>query len=212
MRGERWIEVRLAEEPIRIAYRVGFGAELAARERKSADADGDGEVSAAEGNAALDARTDALLGALRVCTGRSADALDCRALVRRDVERVEAEGWIPGPTGHLHFSWTLALRDAKSDLGAIRIEDGWQVDGIEVTDVGFDGASDLTAAGEGESPAGVAARFTWIESRRAPGPRTFSAAWPPPPERPWLVLLAAGLLMIGGAAIWLLGRRSGSPA
>lgn len=213
VRAERWIDVRLDETPIAIGYRVGFSAPLAKEERRRADRNGDGEVSAAEGNAALDGHTDALLAALQVCSGRTLDALECRALERRDVELVEADGWIPGPQGHLHFAWTLRLGHAAADLGALRVVDGWQIPSVEITDVRIRPPPDtaLTSAGEGGQPSGVATGFNWIEARRGPGPREVVATWPARAGRSWLGVAAGGALLLAGAALWLRSRRRPSP-
>lgn len=212
LKGDRLVELRLDEDPIRIGYRLGFGATLAAAERKAADADGDGAVSAAEGNARLDARTDELLAALVVCTGQKLDALDCKKLDRTAVERVAAEGWDPEPNGHLHLSWTLELRTRSSEIGAIRVEDGWDLSGIEVSDVAFAAPrhAPLELAGEADRPSGVAERISFIEQRRAPGPRTVIAVWPAPrpsPRRKIAVLLAIAALLAAGG-FWASRRRS----
>ena len=134
VKAERWIELRLAEEPIRIGYRIGFGAALAAEVRKRADRDGDFEISAAEGNAALDARSAELLASLSVCTGAVLEEVSCRRLSLRDIERVEAEGWAPEDSGHLHFSWTLRLGERATEIGALRFEDDYSVSGVEISD------------------------------------------------------------------------------
>lgn len=209
VKAERWIELRLAEEPIRIGYRVGFGAGLASELRKSADRDGDFQVSAAEGNAALDARTTALLGALSVCTGPTLDHVSCRRLGPRDVERVEAEGWTPGPNGHLHFSWTLRLRERAREIGAIRLEDAYDVPGVEISDVQIDPPphAPLARAGDAAMAAGVAERFNWVERLREPGPRVVVAAWTPPKSRGRALWLAAACVAIAGLVVWVFWRR-----
>lgn len=203
VKAERWIELRLGEEPIRIGYRIGFGARLAGEQRRAADRDGDFEVSASEGNAALDARTKDLLRALTVCTGRSLREVVCRKLELREVERVEAEGWKPGPNEHLHFAWTLKLRDRARDVGAIRVEDAYEVEGVEVSDVAIDppAHTSLELAGEGGRAKGVASRFSWLEARRPPGPRVVVAQWAAPPRSS-----RAGLgVALGVAAALVLG-------
>jgi hypothetical protein len=203
LRAERWIELELDQDPIQLGYRLGFGAELAKQERKRADRDGDGEVSAAEGNAALDLKTAELLERLRVCTGDSPAELDCVALGLTAVELVEAEGWIPGPTGHLHFAWTLRLRSGARRLGAIRIEDDWQIPGVEITDVRIapPAAISLTSAGEGDSPEGVRTQFTWIEARRGLGPRVVSASWPKQDDTAATRVAAALFMVLVGALL-----------
>lgn len=206
---ERWIELRLAEEPVRIGYRIGFGAKLADEVRRAADKDGDFEVSAVEGNAALDARSLELISSLRVCTGGTLADVSCRQLERRDIERVEAEGWVPGPNGHLHFTWTLELRERARDIGAIRLEDGFEVAGVEITDVQIDAPahSALSLAGEAGRPAGVVQRFSWIEGRRAPGPRAVVAAWTPPrPSALGRILIP--LVLLGIVLAFWLGSRA----
>ena len=210
VRAERSIELRLAEEPIRIGYRVGFGAELAKKARKAADSDGDGTVSVVEGNRALDERSAALLENLEICTGRSLPTLECRHLGRREIERVEAEGWVPGAQEHLHFAWTLRLHTDAGAIGAIRLKDGWKVEGVEITDVRIDAPShaELTRAGAGESPEHVATEFTWIDSRER-DLRVVSATWPPPRSRSWIGVSVA--LALGGAgafALWVARRRA----
>jgi hypothetical protein len=209
VRAERWIELRLEESPIGIGYRIGFGAELAKEQRKLADLDRDGEVSASEGNAALDRKTADLLAHLRICTGRSAQELECATLERRAVEQVEVDGWVPDAAGHLHFAWTLRLPADAARLGALRVEDDWQLAGVEITDVRIVPPSHapLTAAGEGPSPSGVASGFTWIEARRGTGPRVVAAAWPAKP-RPSGVLIGLALASLAiGVVVWLRSRR-----
>jgi hypothetical protein len=209
VRAERFIELRLAEEPVRVAYRVGFGASLADEVRKAADVDGDFQVSVAEGNAALDARTQAFLSAIRICTGRTLEDLVCRRPSLSDVERVEAEGWEPGPTRHLHFSWTLRVRENAADIGALSVEDAYEVAGVEVSDVQIERPSHgpLVRAGDGALGSGVTERFNWVERLRAPGPRVVVAAWAPPRRRAGFI--AASLVLAAVAlGAWLLARRS----
>jgi LPXTG-motif cell wall-anchored protein len=154
-------------------------------------------VSTAEGNAALDARSGELLQQLEVCTGDSIDDLACRKLDRRQIELVEAQGWIPDASGHLHFAWTLRLDVATSQIGAIRLVDSYEVGGIEMTDVEIVPPDDLEllAAGGEDRPGGVSRSFTWAEARRPPGPRVVTASWPPP-EMPWLAIAGAALLLL----------------
>jgi hypothetical protein len=213
VRAERWIELRLDESPIRIGYRVGFGTELAKAARRAADRDSDGEVSVVEGNAALDDKTAELLSRVRVCVGRTLSEVECRPLSRRDVEQVEAEGWVPGPSGHLHFAWTLRLASDAADLGALRFEDAWEVAGVEITDVRIKpprGAA-LTRAGEGDEPNDVASGFTWIEARRGAGPRVVAAAWPPQAHPSWPLLGLALASTLIGIVAWLRARRKPAP-
>jgi len=202
VKAERFIELRLVERPIRIGYRVGFGASLASEQRRLADRDSDFSVSASEGNAALDARTEALLQKLRVCTGRSLEELRCRSLERRDIERVEAEGWTPEPPGHLHFAWTFRLAETAPEIGALRVEDAYEVDGVEITDVQIQppGHTPLLRAGDALLPAGVAERFSWVEARREPGPRGIVATWAPPPKTNVVPVIVLGILVILGLA------------
>lgn len=216
VKAERWIELRLGEDPIRIGYRVGFGAALATELRRAADRDGDFQVSAAEGNAALDARSSALLAALSICTGRSLETVRCRRLAPRDIERVEAEGWTPGPSGHLHFAWTLRLTERASAIGALRLEDGYDVPGVEMTDVSIDRPAHvpLGRAGDGGRAAGVAERFNWVERLREPGPRVVVAEWAPPARSraAGAAALVALAVALGLGTAWLLRRRGGPPA
>jgi hypothetical protein len=208
---ERWLELDLASEPMRLGYRLGFGAERAATERRHADTDGDAEVSAAEGNAALDAHTAALLERVRVCIGPSLSQVECKKLERRDVERVEAEGWAPGPDGHLHLIWRLSLGASARDVGAVRIEDDYQVAGVEMTDVQVQAPphSALLRVGDGAQPEPASSQFTWLEARRPAGPRVVVATWKPPRQSllGWLVLVA----VVVAAALILLRRRAPAP-
>jgi hypothetical protein len=208
LKAERSLELYLSEAPIRLGYRVAFGAELAAAERRKADRDRDGVVSAGEGNAALDARSAELLGALRVCGGLALDAVECRELTPKQIERVEAEGWTPGPTADLHFAWLLNLGDGAESLGALRIEDAWKPPGVEITVVRIEPPKEraLTAAGEGNLPTGVARELTFIEARRGAGPYVVSAAWPAP-QRKWVSGAAFALLMALGALLYWQTRR-----
>jgi hypothetical protein len=214
VRAERWLELRLDETPIRIGYRVGFGVELAKSERRAADRDGDGEVNVVEGNAALDGKTAELLRHVQICTGRSLDELSCRAFERHDVELVEADGWVPDANGHLHFAWTLRLADDAGDLGALRLVDGWDVAGVEISDVSIrpPGGIELTSAGEGDHPTGVAKSFTWIEARRGAGPRVVAAAWPHTPRPSWPLLGLAAASMLAGVVVWLRARQKSPPS
>lgn len=209
VKGERLIELRLAEDPIRLGYRVGFGDSLAAQIRSRADRDGDTQVSAAEGNAALDARSAEVLAALVICTGRTPDTTTCRHFSARDIERVEAEGWVPSQSGHLHFAWTLRLKERANEIGAIRLEDAYEVPGIELTDVEISAPphTPLLRAGDGAVASGVAQRFTWIERVREPGPRIVVASYAPPKPTRKRFLLAAGLLALAGAMAWVFLRQ-----
>ncbi len=212
MKAERFVELRLGEEPIRVGYRVGLGVTRAAAERTLADTDHDGSVSASEGNTALDRHTDELLAALEVCTGPNLEKLSCKKLDRRSVERVAAEGWLPDESGHLHFIWTLRLSEAARQIGAIRVADSYDSFGgvVEMTDVEIQAPSHtpLTLAGEGGRSAGLATHFVWLEARRAPGPRVIVAAWAPP-STSWrkLAVFAAVAVALGALALgW--SRRS----
>jgi hypothetical protein len=213
VRGERTVDLALNEDPIRLRYRLGLGAELAAKERQSADRDGDGRVSAVEGTAALDARTEALLDAIRVCAGLDLAHLSCTTLARRDVEALEVEGWTPDPTGHLLFAWTLTLRQRASEIGALRLEDSYEVPGIELSEFRFarPAHGSLTLAGEADHASGVAASVTFVEARREPGPRVVVAQWQPPAPRPLGIVAAiAALAATCALVVTLWTRRRGS--
>lgn len=209
---ERWIEFRLDETPMRIGYRIGLGATLAQQARRGADLDGDAEVSAAEGNRALDQHSARLLASLRVCEGRSLDQLTCRSFRSDEVERVEADGWKPSPAGHLHFAWTLRLRHSADEVGAVRLIDDFEVPGVAITDVEIRRPrhTALVAAGEGEHPVGVSTQLVLLEARRSPGPRVLSASWPAPPSTNWrgVAALAALVLALAAAASWHRRRRA----
>ncbi len=214
MQAERWLELRLGEQPIRIGYRVGFGAQLATEVRKAADRDGDLQISAAEGNAALDARSAELVRSLSVCVGRTLETVRCRPLAARDIERVEAEGWVPGQSGHLHFSWTFRLDQLATEVGAVRVEDHYEVPGVEITDVLIEPPTHtrLSRAGDGRRTEGVAQSFNWIERLRAPGPRTVVAAWAPPRSRSLASLVVGALLVLVPVGAWLVHRGRRRPS
>jgi hypothetical protein len=211
VKAERHVRLRLAEDPIRIDYRIGLGTERAIEVRKLADANRDGKVDTLEGNAALDARTDALLQQLEVCTGANLETVECKRLEKRNVELVAAEGWAPEDDAeHLHLMWTFRLDRRATDIGAIRVSDGYDGDfGVELTDVEIDAPAHakLSLAGEGGRTAGLAARFSWVEARRAPGPRIVVAAWPAPASsrRRFVVIALAGTAF--GALAWWWSRR-----
>lgn len=211
VKAERLLSLRLNEDPIRIGYRIGLGTERAAEQRKLADGNHDSHVDTLEGNAALDRHTDVLLGALEVCTGPRLDALVCKRLERRNVELVAAEGWTPDDdAAHLHFVWTLRLDQRATDIGAISVSDSYDEGfGVEMTDVEIESPTHtkLSLAGELGRTTGLATRFSWIEARRAPGPRVAIAAWPPPSSstRRVVVILLAGTAF--GALAWWWSRR-----
>lgn len=209
VKAERWIELRLGEQPMRLGYRIGLGEVLAAEARKAADLDGDHQISAAEGNAALDARSAELVRSLSVCTGRTLADVRCRALTARDIERVEAEGWVPGQNGHLHFSWTFRLAEQATEVGALRLEDRYDVPGVEITDVLIDppAHSPLSRAGDGRRSHGVALSFNWIERLREPGPRAVVAVWAPPRSRARASLVIGALMVLVPIVAWLAHRR-----
>lgn len=207
VKAERFLQLRLNEDPLRIGYRIGLGTERAAEQRLLADADHDGKVDTLEGNAALDRHTDVFLGQLEVCTGPRLDALSCKHLERRNVELVAAEGWSPDDdAAHLHFSWTLRLDQRATDIGAIRVSDSYDESfGVEMTDVEIDSPAHakLTLAGEGGRTSGLATRFSWIEARRTPGPRIAIAAWPEPQRSTRnLVVIGAAATAFGALAWW----------
>lgn len=189
--------------------------ELSRPIRRAADTNGDFEVSAAEGNAALDARSKVLLAHLKICTGRTLADLHCGHLAVRDIERVEADGWTPGPTGHLVFYWTLRLHQSADQIGALRIEDTYAAPGIEISEATIDppAGKRLLVAGDGRTK-GVTAQFGWTEANRPPGPRVVVAEWPPPPRRTGsLVMLGlAALIALGLWGVWSRRRRTEPPA
>lgn len=210
LKGERWIIVRLDQDPIRIQYRIGRGMELARPVRRAADTNGDFEVSATEGNAALDARSKQLLARLEVCTGRTLQKVQCTHLASRDIERVEADGWTPGVTGHLVFTWTLRLHQRADQIGALRLEDSYPAEGVEITEVRIHAprGKHLRVAGDGRAT-GVRAQFGWTEQNRPPGPRVVVAEWPPPRRARGLFALgiAVGLVLV----LWVVWSRLRRP-
>lgn len=204
VRGERIVEVYLDRDPVLVDYRVSLGLDAAVPVRRAADTNGDFDISAAEGNAALDARTRALLAQLQFCTGRTLDDVTCRHPAPGDVERMGAQGWVPGPAGDIHFLWTFALHVSARSIGAIRIVDASREPGVEITEARITPPPGvkLLVAGDGHA-SGVARRFTWIEAKRPPGPRVIEAAWPPPRRAHWLLL---GAILVAGL-LWALARR-----
>lgn len=200
---ERSVELRIDGDAARVVYRIAFAARLAAAERRLADRDGDGEVSAAEGNAALDARTAALLPALRLCAGRTRGDVSCRAAEARDVERAEGEGWQARGVDHLQLQWTLRFRERPADVGALRFEDDDATPGAAITEVEIEGdpGRPLLVAGDGQRESGVSRGFTWVESNRGPGPRVVHASWSPPARLPrWAFLVVAVTAAAGAVA------------
>jgi hypothetical protein len=209
-KAERSLDVVLREDGIRIAYRIGYGERLAAEQRRLADRNADFEVAVTEGTTELDARTAALLHGLNVCTGPTLERVECRKLQGTDVERVAAEGWVPGPSPHLHFEWTLKLPESTKSVGALRIEDAYEVAGVQVSDVRIDAAPGLalTRAGDGSAETkAVSRQFAWSEARRAPGPRVTIVEWQTPPQSAALIAGASLVAVLGLIlAIWLLRR------
>lgn len=211
---EREIQVDLSGPSIQLHYRVGLGATLADQARASADRDGDRKVSALESNAAMDARTASLLRRVSVCAGPSLSDVRCRPLERRELARLESEGWVPDPTRHLHVTWVFDLRLDPHEYGAFRVEDDYQEPpGVEITDVKIKppNFAALTEAGDAERPGGVTREFTWIERSRPPGPRRIVAAWPASRSAVasgWPVALAA--LLLSGLGYLALRRRAGA--
>jgi hypothetical protein len=197
--GERTLVLELDRDPIRLDYRISVAGAAAERVRSAADRDGDGWVDTAEANLALDAQAAELLAALRVCSGGSPDALRCEPPERRDVERVDSDGWSRAGPAHLHLGWTLRLRQTKTTIGALRVEDAHAFPGVAISSVRIEAPQGvaLLAAGAGSEPRGVAREFNWIEANREAGPRMTTAVWERP-RRPWLGVLAAlagGLLL-----------------
>jgi hypothetical protein len=212
LKAERALELRLDEAPIRLRYALAFGPERANAERLKADIDRDLVVSAAEGSAALDARSAELLRTLRVCKGDRLDALECSELSARQIELVAAEGWNAGPAGDLHFGWTFNLGESVESIGALRVEDAFELPGVEITEVRIEPPRGraLAAAGEGSAPQGVTRRLSWIEARRGSGPRILSAVWPPP-SRHWVTLaIAAAVVALAAALYWQTRRERAS--
>ena len=187
--------------------------ELARPIRRAADTNGDFDVSAGEGNAALDARSTALIAHLRVCTGRTLKALSCSHLALRDIERVEADGWTPGATGHLVFSWTLKLDRSADQIGALRLEDSYAAPGVQNTEVQIHAPAGkrLQRAGDERTP-GVSTQFGWTEKSRPSGPRVVVAEWPPPRRTGGLVPLGlVTALVLGLWVVWGRLRRRRPP-
>ncbi len=208
VRGERRIELRLDESPMALVYRVGFGAEVASQIRRRADSNGDGAVSAAEGNAFLDGWTRALQTELELCAGVEPSDTACSRPAASAIASAVAEGWTPAGPGHLHFEWKVRWDATALEVGAVRVKEAWEPGGIQITDVSIAAPlhSALRSAGV-DDHAGVSTELTFIESRRAPGPRVLHAAWGPPASSWWqraaLVLGIAG----AGALIALRVRR-----
>jgi hypothetical protein len=203
---ERAVELHLEERPIRIDYRLSFGPALAADERRKADRDRDGRLSSIEEKERLDQRTRELGAGLRVCLGRSLDELECRPLAPSQIERIEASGWRAEGPGDFHVAWTLRLDRSAADIGALRFEDAFEVEGVAITDVRItppEGRPLLLAA-DARSPSGVAKEFTWIEKTRPPGPRVVLVAWAPPAALSRPALFAA--LAVAGAGLFLFFR------
>jgi hypothetical protein len=205
----------LDRAPVRAVYRLTSTGRHAERDRRAADRDRDGAISAAEGNAAIDLRSSELIARLRVCRGDALDAsnLECRTIARRDIELVEADGWSQAFDAHLHFTWTFQLGFSTADASALRFEDGDTTPGIETSDVSIVAPVEqpLIAAGDGPSAGSLTQRFNWIESARAPGPRVVVARWQKSPGRRWAaaVAVAAGVaLAVLVAAFWLVRRRA----
>lgn len=213
LQGERRIVLDLSGPSAVLQYRTGFGTARADAERKRADRDGDIVVGALESNAAMDEKTAALLRSVSICSGSDRDTLSCKRLDKRDILRMESEGWVPGPTRHLHVTWTFDLRIAPASVGALVVEDDYQVAGLEITDVSIKapGHAPLTEAGDADKPGGVTTEFTWIESARAKGPRRIVAVWPGPPasNRVGLFIGIAAAAVV--AALWFWPRRGSAP-
>lgn len=198
-------------------YRLGFGVERADAERKLADRDGDFQVSTLEANDRLDRRTAELVASMSVCSGRTREALSCRPLKPSEVVRVEAEGWSPGPTGHLHITWRLELADRPARIGAFELQDGYSVDGVDVTDVTIAPPAGATPLAAGD-PAGTLGtptlRWTWVEANRPAGPRRVLVTWPPPSKPLDRALLGVAALAIAGLlfGLWLRRRPPALPS
>ncbi len=209
LKGERRLVLDLSGSSAELQYRVGFGVSLADAERKAADKDGDFLVGVLEANAAMDAKTASLAPKLRVCTGVEPGQLACRSLETRDVSRMESEGWVPGPTRHLHVTWTFDLRVAPESIGAIVVEDDYQVPGLEITDVAIEAPphAKLIEAGDADRAGGVSTEFTWIESARPKGPRRVVAVWPGPPATGRLGLVLGVAAAILAAVLWFWPRK-----
>jgi hypothetical protein len=212
-KGERTVVLDLSGASAQLQYRIGFGTAMADAERKRADRDGDVVVGALESNAAMDEKTAALLRSVSICTGNQRDALTCRRLDKRDMMRMESEGWVPGPTRHLHITWTFDLRVAPTSIGAVIVEDDAQVPGLEITDVTIKAPihAALTEAGDADKPGGITTQFTWIESARARGPRRIVAVWPVAPASSRVGLFVGIAAAAIAAALWFWPRRSKGP-
>lgn len=194
---------------MRVSYHIGFGFEEASVVRRRADRDGDGAVSAAEGNSWADAWTRDLVGALVVCLGPNADDVKCSSPPLDAVPGRRVQGWVPDGPGHLHFEWTVVLGVAASDVGAVRVEDEWEPGGVTISDVTIAAPrhTPLLSAGV-EGQAGVSTELTWIEARREPGPRVIHATWQAPAAAPWARLAVGAAVAAGGAALALAARRA----
>jgi len=207
--GERKLVLELDRSPVRMVYGLCVAGAAAERVRAAADRDANGEVSASEANLALDQRASELIERVRICSGDGLDGeLTCTKLQRRDVERVDSDGWSRAGSPHLHFAWTLRLPVSVDRVGALRIEDDFTFPdvGISTVEIEPPGAHALIAAGAGALPRSVARQFNWIETAREPGPRVIAAAWGAPQRSRSWILIVLLVLLIAGAWLRFKGR------
>ncbi len=204
--GERKLVLELDRAPVRVVYALCVAGAAAERARSAADRDANGEVSANEANQALDLRASELLDKLRICSGDALDGeLTCAKLERRDVERVDSDGWSRSGSLHVHLAWTLRLPVSADRVGALRIEDEFAFPDVAISTVEIEppGAHTLIAAGAGPLPRGVARHFNWIETAREPGPRVLAVAWDAPRRSRLWILAVALVLALASAGAWL---------
>ncbi len=212
LRGERFVRVALdggldgalPSGMAGLSYALVPGPRGAAAERERADLDGDGHVSALEGNAALDRLGHELLAHLTICRGRTLDRLACHAPEPRDVARASATTWGGDEGAPLALAWVVALR-LDDDDAAVRIDDTWERPEVEATNVTLSAPAGrpLVRAGAADAP-GVNTEFTWVDNVRAGRPRSIVAAWKPRPPR----LLGPALVIAGALALLVSLARS----
>ena len=212
-RSSRLLLVDLGSDPPLLSYGLIFEPSAADAGRKRADTDGDGAVSAAEGQAELERLTTELRSNLSVCRGTTLQGAQCSRMEEAQVAETRATGWTEKPGRTLALTWQFRL-DLAADDRVVRVEDSSFLPDVDRTDATIEAPQEmrLVAAGQGVDgpPSGITRELMWRDDRPSE-PRKLFVMWESPAPR-WAIIAvvgAAALLMIGQLVVVRHRRRQG---
>ena len=215
-RSSRLLLVDLTAEPPSLRYGLVFEPAASDAGRKRADQDGDGAVSAAEGQAELERLTAEVRSSLSLCRGPTLEGVSCSGLGEDQVAGALATGWDEKPGRTLALTWEFQLGLVVDDR-VVRVEDASFVPDVDRTDAKIEvpEAWRLVAAGQvGGGPGSrVTRELLWGDDRPSE-PRKLFLVWEPPAPRWWAVAAvgAVGLLLAGHLVLSRRRQQRAAPA